>query len=400
MSEDPTFAEWQKKELKRIWDERYREPAKKRSVEEAITWVTFLSTATHWYNRLIEEGEHDAWTALTTALTSVDPDLTQGEWVFKLEQYFHIPYERPKPEKPPKEEKPKKEVPAEEIEKIRKEIEKLRKEVEELAPKPPPAPKFSASQEKVLLTLAGEIKRRVERLVSSGLMTEDEASEFMEEISTKRLGELIDRLYKGEEDYSAVKEEFQTKIDLLRHREQEVVTAPPPEETPSPISGAIKPIVTKGRGTMAGVMSVRAALTFPSQVIVRVREFDFSIDPERSKGAEEEMMLFRLKKKEFDPESNKIFYTYDVIALDQSTEDTLKLVIPFPVQYWKSGEWLYGFFYVTGSAQPSLDGYYDMYGEEEVPEQFKPWFKKVCTEIVPKIRSLGWNAVGQMFPVG
>jgi hypothetical protein len=397
MSEkDSVFSEEQKKELKRIWEERYRELARRRRVEEAITWIAFLSSATHWYERLMEEGKHNAWTTLTTALEHVEPDLTQEEWIVKLEDYFHVSYLRPKPEKPPKEEKPK--VPtAEEIEKLRKEIEKLRKEVEELAPKPP---KFSPSLEKVVLELTKEVRRRVEQLYERGIITEDEASEYAEETNPKRISELIDRLYKGEEDYSAVKEEFQTKIDLLKSREQEVPVTPSPELPPSPFAGAMKPIVTKGRGTIAGAMSVRAALTFPSQVIVRSREYIFSIEPERSEKAEEEMKPFRLKKKEFDPDTNKITYTYDVIALDQSTEDTLKLVIPFPPQYWKSGEWLYGYFYSgVGCAQPRLDLFYDMYGDEQVPEQFKPWFKKVCTEIVPKIRSLGWDAVGQMFPV-
>jgi polyhydroxyalkanoate synthesis regulator phasin len=397
MSEkDSVFSEEQKKELKRIWEERYRELSRRRRVEEAITWIAFLSSATHWYERLMEEGKHDAWATLTTALEHVEPDLTQGEWIVKLEDYFHVPYLRPKPEKPPKEEKPK--VPtAEEIEKLRKEIEKLRKEVEELAPKPP---KFSPSLEKVILELTKEVRRRVEQLYERGIITEDEASEYAEETNPKRISELIDRLYKGEEDYSAVKEEFQTKIDLLKSREQEVPVTPSPELPPSPFAGAMKPIVTKGRGTIAGAMSVRATLTFPSQVIVRSREYIFSIEPERSEKAEEEMKPFRLKKKEFDPDTNKITYTYDVIALDLSTEDTLKLVIPFPPQYWESGEWLYGYFYSgVGCAQPRLDLFYDMYGEEQVPEQFKPWFKKVCTEIVPKIRSLGWSAVGQMFPV-
>jgi prefoldin subunit 5 len=429
MLEDPRFTKEQVAALKRIWDERFREPAGKRIGEGAVTWIAFLSESSHWYNRLAEEGEPDPWTVLTNALYSIDPDVTIDEFISELEDYFHIPYEKPKPPEvttPAPREEIRKEVekavkPIEKqfeetrkaLEETRKALEEIRKAFERVVPTPPTAappkpvpppkapPKFTESQERIILTLAGEIERRVDRLRSLGYLTDEQASEYRSEVSTARLTSLIEKLRRGEVEYEDVRNEFQTKLDTLKDIEaveskrRREVTAPPSAEVglPSP-----PPLGKLGRG----VGDTYASLTFPTVVVVEERKYGFM------HKKEDALKKFESMSKYFDRYTGPIvreyksgtYYEYEFIVpvLDINTVNTLRLIIPFPLDYWYGGGYLYE---IWGIGDCPLDVWFKMYGNDSMimPPQFRPWFEAVCTRVVPEIRRLKYDAIGKYFPL-
>jgi hypothetical protein len=304
--EDQTFSREQINTLKKIWDERFREPARKRSREEAVLWISFLSISRHWYNRLAEEGEPNPWTSLVNALYSINPDVSQGEFITELEGYFRIPYIREKPPTP----KPPEEVIRKAVEPLKKQLEETRKAIEEL-------------------------RKAIEKISA------------------------------------------------------------PSAEVGLPAS---PPLGGLGRG----VGATYASLMFPKIVYVLEYKYGFKRKKEDALKQFESMVQYfdRYTGPVVSEYATGTYYEYEFIVpvLDISTVNTLSLLIPFPLDYWYAGGYLYK---IWGISDCPLDLWYERFGTDPkiMPSQYQPWFEAVCTRIVPEIRRLKYDAIGKPFHI-
>ncbi|MEM0259173.1 MAG: hypothetical protein QW314_04940 [Thermoproteota archaeon] len=96
----------------------------------------------------------------------------------------------------------------------------------------------------------------------------------------------------------------------------------------------------------------------------------------------------------------KITYEFRVLWLDIDTIDTLtSSFVNYPMDYFKGGFYLFGHVYKV-PAYYELDFLYSMASRENrIPARYRKWARIVCKKIIPEIRRLKYDAIGERFLV-
>jgi len=455
----------QERELKEIYHE-------KEGWHDKFTYIELKNIVKRFYENAFEYGYTDPWTYILDALEDAGEDLTKEALIKYLEDTLHVPYETPeqralaekereieeflsrrgkmvikKEEYQRLTEQIKKQKEALEREQLRKfieaekekppiekrldeileRLEKLEKRIAGIPPAapptPPPAPpparapsyrdeRFAREKSKLDREwdkVATSIRTNLDVLLRLGILTEDEAREYYEEISDKRKTALFRDLDEGKIDLEDVRREIDIlkekleALKALRERRKEIkeraitiagvggITAPPP-------------LGYLGRG----IGENYAALMFRPYVIVRKGEYHVYDKAEIADRMADEMKVYLDRytgpiEKKVVKETGEVViyhgYIFEVPWLDQNTLNSLMAFIANKKAYFDSGAYLYGPFYTyADTAFPPLDENYVWY-EDVLPEELKPWYDNVCKRVIPKIRDLGYEAIGQSFSV-
>jgi hypothetical protein len=99
---------------------------------------------------------------------------------------------------------------------------------------------------------------------------------------------------------------------------------------------------------------------------------------------------------EFYPSGVYKTYEFYVPWIDEYTKGILSKFVPYGLDYWESGAYLYGpFRHISGVC--SLDTWYELFGESKMAPELKAWLEAVCRRVIPAIKRLNYASIGKTF---